>query len=57
MKQSNPTWIFDIAERTGKLTGIGDPLVGLNAQIDWEAFRSDLNRVHDKERKSNAEAN
>jgi hypothetical protein len=30
---------FDIHERTGKLTEMGDPLVGLNEQIDWEAFR------------------
>ena len=35
---------------------MGDPLVKLNAQIDWEAFRSDLARVHEKERKSNAGA-
>ncbi len=47
---------FDIAERTIKLTQMGDPLVGLNAQINWEAFRHDLNRVHEKERKSNAGA-
>jgi IS5 family transposase len=30
--------------------------VGLNAAIDWEAFRPDLYRVHEKERKSNAGA-
>jgi IS5 family transposase len=47
---------FDIAERANKLTRMGDPLVGLNARIDWEAFRSDLNRIHDKPRKSNAGA-
>jgi IS5 family transposase len=47
---------FDLEERTAKLTQMGDPLVGLNAQIDWEAFRSDLKRVHEKERKSNAGA-
>jgi len=47
---------FDINERTAKLTGMGDPLVGLNAQIDWEAFRPDLNVVHEKARKSNAGA-
>ena len=35
---------------------MGDPLVGLNDQINWEAFRPDLNRVHKKERKSNAGA-
>jgi hypothetical protein len=42
---------FDVATRTAKLTEMGDPLVGLNAQIDWEAFRSDLQRVHTKARK------
>ena len=47
---------FDIAERTAKLTQMGDPLVGLNSQINWEAFRADLNRVHQKDRKSNAGA-
>ncbi len=35
---------------------MGDPLVGLNGQINWEAFRPDLNRLHEKERKSNAGA-
>ena len=35
---------------------MGDPLVGLNEQINWEAYRPDLNRVHEKERKSNAGA-
>jgi transposase, IS5 family len=33
---------------------MGDPLVGLKVRIDWEAFRADLVRVHDKDRKSNA---
>jgi len=47
---------FDLEYRSAKLTQMGDPLVGLNAQINWEAFRSDLNRVHQKERKSNAGA-
>ena len=39
---------FDINERTAKLTEMGDPLIGLNAQIDWEAFRPDLNVVRIK---------
>ena len=47
---------FDLAKRTAKLTQMGDPLVGLNEQIDWEVFRAELNRVHEKERKSNAGA-
>ena len=45
-----------MAERANKLTEMGDPLVGLNAKIDWEAFRPDLNRIYEKERKSNAGA-
>ena len=47
---------FDLAQRSAKLAEMGDPLVGLNKQINWEAFRSDLNRVHEKQRKSNAGA-
>lgn len=47
---------FDIEIRTEKLTAMGDPLVTLKAQIDWNAFRPDLMRIHDKERKSNAGA-
>jgi len=35
---------------------MGDPFVGLSARIDWEAFRSDLNWVHEKDRKSMAGA-
>ncbi len=48
--------LYDLDERTAKLTQMGDPLVGLKEQINWEAFRADLNRVHEKERKSNAGA-
>jgi transposase, IS5 family len=47
---------FDIATCTAKLTQMGDPLVALNTHIDWEAFRADLNRIHQKSRKSNAGA-
>lgn len=47
---------FDVQERTAKLTEMGDPLVGLNQQIDWEPFRASLNGVHDKARKNNAGA-
>lgn len=35
---------------------MGDPLVKLKAEIDFEDFRADLKRVHEKERKSNAGA-
>jgi len=47
---------FDVECRAAKLTALGGPLVTLEAQIDWEAFRSDLARVHEKERKSKAGA-
>ena len=56
MKHKKQPGFFDIAERTAKLAQMGDPLIGLNEQIDWEAFRADLNRVHVKARKSNAGA-
>lgn len=56
MKRHLQPGFFDLSERTAKLALMGDPLVGLNGQIDWEAFRPDLNRVYEKERKSNAGA-
>ena len=55
MKHRQPG-LFDIEERTAKLTKMGDPLVELKARIDWEAFRPELNRVHEKDRKSDAGA-
>ena len=48
--------LFDLDDRAAKLTALGDPLVTLKAEIDFEAFRLDLNRVHEKDRKSNAGA-
>ncbi|MEE9337936.1 MAG: transposase [Methylococcaceae bacterium] len=48
--------LFDLEERKEKLAQMGDPLVGLNKRVDWEAFRPDLNRIHKKPRKSNAGA-
>ena len=56
MNHKRQPGFFDIAERTDKLTKMGDPWVGLNEQINWEAYRPDLNRVHEKARKSNAGA-
>ena len=47
---------FDLAERHDKLTQMRDPLVVLKKEIDWEAFRGDLAKVHEKERKSAAGA-
>jgi IS5 family transposase len=44
---------FDLDERLHKI-GAKDPLVGLKELIDWEAFRSTLMVVREKERKSAA---
>lgn len=48
--------LFDVGERAAKLTAVGDPLVKLKAGIDFEVFRADRERVHQKDRKSNAGA-
>ena len=58
MKLYSQPGFFDhyLQTRTAKLTEMGDPLVELNVLIDWEAFRPDLLRVHDKARKSQAGA-
>lgn len=53
MKHRQPG-LFDVEERAAQLTQMGDPLVGLKARIDWEAFRPELNRIHEKDRKSQA---
>jgi IS5 family transposase len=55
MKYRQPG-LFDVEVRAAQLTKMGDPLVGLKARIDWEAFRPELKRVYEKERKSNAGA-
>ena len=52
----NQPGFFDLIARTKKLTEMGDPLVALNEQINWEEFRSNLAIIHEKERKSNAGA-
>ena len=44
---------FDLDDRLKKI-GAKDPLVGLNDLIDWEDFRSTLNIIRRKERKSGA---
>ena len=43
---------FDLDNRFSKLDE-KDPLVNLIAFIDWENFRSTLNKVRRKDRKSN----
>jgi len=55
MKHRQPG-LFDVEERAAQLTKMGDPLVGLKARINWEAFRTELSRVHEKDRKSQAGA-
>ena len=47
---------FDLAERHDKLTEMRGPLVVPKKEIDREAFRGDLAKVHEKERKSAAGA-
>ncbi len=42
--------LFDVHERHSKLTLLGDPLVALNAMIDWEAFRGDIEAAREKAR-------
>ena len=37
--------LFDVHERHSALSLLGDPLVGLNAMIDWEAFRGDIEKA------------
>jgi len=51
MKQSG---MFDIDFRMEKIDSNGDPLTKLNEVMDWEIFRSDLDSVRQKHRKSNA---
>ena len=42
--------LFDVEERHAKLTMLGDPLVDLKRMIDWEAFRSDIDKAREKAR-------
>ena len=56
MSKTSSAGFFDVESRSAKLTALGDPLVTLNAQIEWEAFRPDLARVHEKVRKNRAGA-
>lgn len=55
MKRHQPGF-FDLETRANKLTEMGAPLVDLKTKIDWEAFRVDLVKVHEKKRQSNAGA-
>jgi len=46
--------LFDTEDTLVELIKMGDPLAKLNQVIDWNIFRSDLNRALAKERKSQA---
>jgi hypothetical protein len=46
--------LFDLDDRAAKLAALGDPLLKLYAEVDFHAFRTDLVRVHENPRKSNA---
>lgn len=48
------TSLFDLENRYASLSEAGDPLERLDAVIDWEIFRSILERIDAKERKSAA---
>lgn len=45
---------FDLDDRHQQLEKLGDPLPRLAEVVDWEGFRPVLEKVHQKERKSNA---
>jgi len=45
---------FDLEKHLEKIYEISDFLPKLNALVNWEIFRYQLNKVRDKERKSNA---
>lgn len=46
--------LFDWQTRFEQLDNGGDPLVKLNEIVNWEQFRNTLEKVRDKNRKSNA---
>lgn len=45
---------FDLQDRYASLSDLGDPLERLNRVVDWELFRSVLERIDQKARKSAA---
>jgi transposase, IS5 family len=45
---------FDVENRLQSVSKMGDPLERLAAMIPWESLRSQLAKVHEKERKSKA---
>jgi IS5 family transposase len=55
MLHKHPSF-FDLETQLGKIYAINGFLPKLNALIDWEMFRHDLQKVREKERLSNAGA-
>ncbi len=55
-KMMMQTRLFDWHDRFEKLNKNGDPLLKFNQAIDWEIFREPLEKIRQKERKSNAGA-
>jgi len=49
-----PNGMFDLEFRMQELAKGGDPLLKLNATIDWNIFRPTLETIRDKEHKSKA---
>ena len=47
---------FDFDIRLDRIDKAGDPLVKLNATVDWELFRPTLEKAREKDRKSPAGA-
>jgi len=47
---------FDWQNRFEKLDKTGDPLVKINAAVNWELFRTEIEKLREKPRKSNAGA-
>ena len=55
-RRSYVAGLLDLEERLVKLSLLGDPLEGLKALIDWEAFRPQIDAARRKQRKSAAGA-
>jgi len=45
--------LFDEQLRLEELSQMRDPLEKINSVVDWEIFRQDIEKVFEKERKSN----
>jgi IS5 family transposase len=47
---------FDWQNRLEKLDKTGDPLLKINTAVNWELFRTEISKLRDKPRRSNAGA-